>query len=173
MKTCLFYGVMMAIANFAFTLILFLLGLHTDASKVAEAQWVGLLGTLAITVTAIILGTRARRAELPAEAGFAYGKALGAGVAITLVSAAVGIVTNYLYVAVINPQFNELLLQNKLDKLSAQGISDAQMAQVERISRMFMTPAVEAISSFIAAFFLGLLISLVTSAILKRAPAGS
>ena len=66
MKTTLTYGFAMALAGGLVTLALFFLGYHTDSEKFSTSQWVGLPLFLAITVVLLILGTRARRDEVPA-----------------------------------------------------------------------------------------------------------
>src|ERR1019366_4642334 len=97
MKTHLTYGSAMAGAGFVLVLVLYILGFHSDAAKISPAQWIqGVLG-FGIGIACIVLGTKARRANVPAEDDFGYGSALGAGVMITLFAALLGLVTNFVY----------------------------------------------------------------------------
>ena len=112
MKTYLTYGFAMALGGALVSLAMFLLGLHDSPSKLDTAQWIQMGCGLAVGITCIVLGTKARRAEVPPHENFGYGSALACGVMITLFAALIGLVTNYLYTAVINPNFVEVLLQS-------------------------------------------------------------
>src|SRR5271169_3395189 len=87
MKTCALYGFITALAGAFLVLALFFLGFHSDAAKLTAAQAIGGIGGLAIGATCTVLGVRARRAEVPATEDFGYGRALGAGVMISIFAA--------------------------------------------------------------------------------------
>lgn len=168
MKTYLVYGFAMALASALLTLALYFLGFHSDPTKFGPAQAIaGVVGVL-IAVICIVLGTKARRAELPATEDFGYGSALGAGVMITLFSALFGIATTYLYFQVINPGFNDLMMQVQVEKLEAKGMSGQQLEQAENIMRKMMSPMMQSVWAFIGSVFFGTIISLITAAFLKR-----
>lgn len=168
MKTYLVYGFAMALASALLTLSLYLLGFHSDPTKFGPAQGIAAIAGIVIAVVCIVLGTKARRAEVPATENFGYGSALGAGVMITLFSALFGIVTTYLYFQVINPGFNELMMQVQVEKMEAKGMSGQQLEQAEAIMRKMMSPAMQCVWAFIGSVFFGTIISLITAAFLKR-----
>ncbi len=168
MKTYLTYGLVMAIAGALLTLALFLLGFHTDPVKLQSAQWIGGGGGLVIGIVVIVLGTKARRAEVPATEGFGYGRALGTGVMIVLFGALFGIATNLLYTQIINPHMTDILMQAQIDKWEAAGMSSAKIEQAEAMMRKMMHPAIQAVFGFIGGMCFGTLISLITAAFLKR-----
>jgi len=168
MKTYLTYGFIMALAGALLTLALFFLGFHSDAAKLSTAQWIGSVGGLIIGVVTIALGTKARRAEVPAAEAFGYGRALGAGVMIALFAALFGIVTNYVYMQLINPGLADIIVQAQIDKMEAKGLSGAQLEQAEKMTRMMTGPVISSCFGFIGGIFFGTLISLVTAAFLKR-----
>jgi len=65
------------------------------------------------------------------------------------------------------------MLQDKLDKLQAKGVSGAQLEQAEKITRFMLNPIPAAIAGLIYLFILGFIIALIVAAFLKRpAPAG-
>ena len=168
MKTYLTYGSAMAGGGFVLVLVLYILGFHSDASKLSIAQWVQGCAGLGIGIACIVLGTKARRASLPAEADFGYGSALGAGVMITLVAALLGLVTNFVYMRLINPGMNDLIIQAQIAKWEAAGMSSARIEQAEGMMRKMMSPPVQAAFGFLGGMFFGTLISLITAAFLKR-----
>jgi hypothetical protein len=171
MKTYLIYGFAMAIAGALLSLALFLLGFHT-VEKLQTGQWIGMCAGLAICAVVIILGTKARREEVPATEPFGYGRALGAGVMIVLFASAFGVATNLLYTQVINPGFTETLMQVQANNLEAKGLSQDKIEQIQRMSAPWMKPMAQAIMAFVMGMIVGTLIALVTSAFLKREASG-
>src|SRR5687768_12619136 len=117
MKTYLMYGFVMALAAAVLNVVLYLLGLHSDPTKLATAQILGVVVGLGIAVVCITLGIKARRAQLPATEEFNYGKAFGAGFMIVLFSAFFGIITTIAYATVFNPGFTDVIVQSEVTKL--------------------------------------------------------
>ncbi|MDB6094670.1 MAG: hypothetical protein JWM32_2232 [Verrucomicrobia bacterium] len=171
MKTYVTYGFFMALGGLLLTLVFYFAGFHSDPAKIASSQWMSACGLLILGITITSLGVKARRAEVPVTEPFGYGRALGAGVMITLFAALFGVVTGYLYFHVINPGFIDLLVQTQLDKIEASGASGARLEQAEKMTRMFMSPVALTIVNFLSGMFWGTLISLVVAAFLKRKPA--
>lgn len=168
MKTPLTYGFLMAIAAAVLAISLYLLGYHSDASKFGTGQMLGMVGGLAIGITCITLGVKARRAEVPASEPFGYGRALGAGVLIALFASLFGIVTNFAYVNFINPGISDIIVQAEIAKLEAKGLGGAQLEGAEKMIRAMTGPVAYAAMGFLGGFFFGTLISLVAAAFLKR-----
>jgi len=74
MKSYLTYGAFIAIGNAVVTLVLFLTGFHSEAEKLQTAGYVSGLAGLAIGITLLIIGVRAKRAETPITEEFSYAK---------------------------------------------------------------------------------------------------
>ena len=172
MKIPLIYGLYMTLTGLLLSLALYFLGYHSDAAKMQSVQLVSNIGMLVICVTFLVLGTKAQRAQIPTTDDFGYGRALWTGVKITFFAALFGIVTNYLYVRVINPGFTDILIQAQLDKMEAKGMSSAQMEQAEKGVRFFMGPIMMSCFVFIGSLFWGTILSLITAAFLKRKAIG-
>ncbi|MEO6569221.1 MAG: DUF4199 domain-containing protein [Opitutaceae bacterium] len=169
MKTYLTYGAAMAIAGVLLNLGLYFAGYHTDANKLGMAQVIGALAGNAIAITCIVLGMRARRAEvLATNEAFGYGRALGAGIMITLFAALCGMLTGYLYMHVINPGMTDVMIQNQVQKMEASGASADAIEKMENITRKMMNPAVMTAMGFVFAMFGGTVISLIAAAFVKR-----
>ncbi len=167
MKTSSFYGFISALAGALLTLVLFFAGYHTDPAKFGAAQAIGYLG-IVIFVVCLVLGIKARRAEVPAGQGFGYGSALGVGTQITLVAAALSAVFNFFYFKYINPGFADIIVQSKLDQLQAKGMSGAELDKAESVTRMMLHPLPASIFNFIGFFVIGFLLALIAAAFLKR-----
>lgn len=168
MKTYLTYGFAMALAGALLVLALFFLGFHSAPEKIGTAQLIGTVGNIAIAVACIVLGTKARRDEVPATEPFGYGRALGAGVMISVFAGLFGILTTWLYFQVINPEMNELIVQSEIAKLEAKGMGSAEIETAESVMRKMMNPVLQSIFALIGTVFFGFIVSLITSAFLKR-----
>lgn len=168
MKTYLTYGFATALAGMLLTLALFFLGFHSDPAKFTAASWIGSVAGFAISAVGIVLGTKARRAEIPATESFGYGRALGAGVMIALFAAVFGTISHLVYVGVINPGMTDVSVQVQIEKLEASGMSATQVENAEAMMRKMMHPGLQGTFAFIGMMFFGTLISLVTAAFLKR-----
>ncbi|HEY5078554.1 MAG TPA: DUF4199 domain-containing protein [Opitutaceae bacterium] len=174
MKTCSLYGLILAITGAIVTLVLFFLGFHSDPAKVGTGQMIGGLTILAASIVITSLGIKARRAEVPGSEPFGYGRALGAGVLISLVAVVLSTVFNIIYTVFINTGFTEVMVQAQMDKLQAKGLSGAQLDQAEKMTRMMMGPVPAAIVGILFGMIIGTIISLILAAFLKRPapPAG-
>ncbi len=167
MKTSSFYGFISALAGALLTLVLYFAGYHTDPAKFGTAQAIGYLG-IVIFVVCLVLGIKARRAEVPAGQSFGYGCALGVGTQIALVAAALSAVFNFFYFKYINPGFADIIVQSKLDQLQAKGISGADLDRAESMTRTMLHPLPASIFNFIGFFVIGFLLALIAAAFLKR-----
>jgi hypothetical protein len=168
MKTCAFFGFLSALAGAFLYLILFFTGFHSDPSKLAAAGWIGGLGGLMIAVTCMVLGVKARRAEVPETEDFGYGRALWAGVVIGAVASFFSAIFTYAYYTFINPGFLDLMVQDKMAKLEAGGMSSDRMDKAEATMRMFMAPIPQAFVGLFGGIIFGVIMALIVAAFLKR-----
>ena len=99
---------------------------------------------------------------------YGYGRALGTGFMIALFASLFGAIFTYLYAAVVNPGFIEVMLQAQSDQLEAKGLSADKIEQVNSMTRSMMKPAIQAGISFFMGLFFSTLFALITAAFLKR-----
>jgi uncharacterized membrane protein YeaQ/YmgE (transglycosylase-associated protein family) len=151
MNTTLFYGLILAASNIVLTLVFFFLGFQTD--KIAEGRWFGLL-PFALVIVVTWLGIKAVREEAKDKA-LSYGKGVGSGVLINLYAGVIGSIYSFIHFTYINPNFCDYMMNMTRQKWAEAGMSDAQM---------------DAILGLIMTVFFGLVVALVVSAFLKRAP---
>jgi hypothetical protein len=170
MKTTFAYGIGIAIASFVLGLILFFAGFHTDVDKLSTGQTIGSIGGLGISIVGLVLAMKARREEFTPEEGFGYGRALGTGTLTALWSAIVSAILTMIYATAINPGMQELIIENEIAKLEEQGLPAAQIEAAEGVMNFMTSPAMMGISSMIAGFIFGVIVSLIVAAFLKRAP---
>ncbi len=168
MKTYLTYGFSLSFATALLIFALYFLGFHESAAKLGAANAIQTVGSLVIAVTCIVLGTQARRSEVPPAEDFGYGRAFGTGFMIVLFAALFGLIFNYLYAAVINPGFIEVVLESQAAQLEAAGLPADKIEQATAMMRKVLHPAVQSVIGFLSGLFFGTLLSLVTAAFLKR-----
>jgi hypothetical protein len=171
MKIYLTYGFVIAFANLLLATLLFFLGFHSDVEKLQPGQLIAWIGSLAVSIAGIALGTKARRAEIPASEPFGYGRALGAGLLVALFAALFGAIGHIIYVTVINPDMTDVIIQAQIAQWEGMGMSSAQIENAENLSRKMMHPALQAVFAFFMSIFQGAVIALITSAFLKRSEA--
>jgi hypothetical protein len=167
MKVYLTYGLVAAVANAVLTSALYLLGFH-DEAKVKFSQLIEMPIMLAIGILVLVLGIKARRSELWPAQDFSYGRALGAGVMISLMAALFGLVTSGVYFGVIHPEFSEMLTRVEVARMEAQGRPPATIEAAEKMMKFIMNPAMLTIMGFLYVFINGTILSLIIAAFLKR-----
>jgi hypothetical protein len=166
MSTTLLYALIMAIGQIVLTLVGYFLGYQTD--KINQGAWFGLVPLLyAIAVYA--LGIRAVREEAQGKY-LTYGKGVGTGTMIALYSGIIGSIYAYIHFTFVNPSFPDYLIEASRVKWAAAGMSDSAMEAAEKGVRMFTRPALQAVVGFCMTVVMGLIISLIAAAFLKKNP---
>lgn len=166
MSTTFLYALIMAIGQIVLTLVGFFLGFQTD--KINQGTWFGFV-PLVYAIAVYWFALKAVRAE---DAGkyLTYGKGVGTGVKIAVYSGLIGSIYAYVHFTFVNPNFTDYLIEASRVKWAAANLSDTQMEGAEKGMRMFTKPAIQACMGFIITVLLGLVISLIAAAILKRNP---
>jgi hypothetical protein len=167
MKTYLVYGFIAAVANALLTFAMYLFGFH-EAEKLDVGNLIVMPVGLAIGIFCIVLGTKARRAEIGPAEDFSYGRALGAGVMISLLSGLFGLITSGVYFGVINPDLGDVMASAQIAKMEAKGVSGDALEGAEKAMKFMMNPTMLTIMGFFGALMNGLIISLIAAAFLKR-----
>lgn len=168
MKTYLTYGFIWALAGALLTFALFFLGFHSAPEKLQTGQNIAMTVGLIICVASIVLGTRARRSDVPLSEPFGYGRALLAGVMITLFATLFGVVVNTIYMQVVNPGMNDMILQAQYAKFEEMGMSGEQIEAAERMTERLMHPAIQGAMQFVVGVIVGSMVALITSIFLRR-----
>jgi hypothetical protein len=167
MNTPFFYGLVLAFGNIVLTLVFFFLGYQTD--KMLQGRWITSLLPLAMTILVMWLGIKAAREETK-DRSLSYGKGVGTGVLIALYAGLIGAIYTFVHFTFINPNFADYAIDMVRQQWIARGLSDSQMDAAEKFTRLMYKPAVLAIIGAILSPLIGLIISLILAAFLKRKP---
>ena len=164
MSTKFTYALILSICGAVFNLLMYFTGLQTE--KLAVGQYVNWLGLVMMFVV-LFLGTKAVRDEAP-EKGMSYGRGLGTGVLISLYSGLMSAVYSFIHFKFVNTEFADYQIAMIRSKWEARGMTEVQMEQAEKVTRMFMGPGFQAVMTPIFVTVLGLICALIIAAILKR-----
>ncbi len=155
------YGLILGLALIIYGMLLNVLGLTGNQAL----GWV----SFAILLGGIIWGTIDYR-DKALDGFISYSGALGIGVLIIVFASIISSVYTYVYAEYIDPSLIEKMVSEAEKGMYKNGMSDEEVEQAMSMTSAFMTPAFIAGSSFLGNIFIGFLLSLVTSAILKRNP---
>ena len=129
-------------------------------------QYIGWLNYV-IIIGLVITGTKKQR-EL--DNGFiSYGKALGVGSVICIISALlIAIFTYVLYTVIDADLINRLYEAQEQAMMTNPSITDEQIDMAMEITKKYTNPTMISIGTFFGISFMGFIISLITSAVLKK-----
>ena len=166
MGTKFIYAIALTLSQAVFSLLMFFAGFQTE--KLATGQKLDWL-RLGISFVVLYLGIKAVREESPGK-GLSYGQALGAGTLISLFSALMGAVYNYIHLKFINPNFFTYMLNLQREQLTAKGVPDAQIDRIVDMTEKWSGPGIYACVGIVIAFLFCFIVSLIVAALLKREP---
>jgi len=160
MQVALKWGTYIGIALIIYDLIMYVLGMKSSSGG-NPLQYVVYLIFIVMLVMAI-------KSYRDSNGIMSYGQGLGTGVLTSLVAGLLAAIYGYLFVAVIDPSFMDGAMDAARDQWEAQGLSDEQIESAEGVASMFMSPGAIAFMSLIMYFIVGLILSLIASAVIKN-----
>ena len=125
--------------------------------------------SLAVLTGVIVMAIKTYKDE---TGGYAtYGQGLGAGLLTSLVIGVITLVWTFLLYDVIAPDFKETILEVATDRMrEKQGMDDDQIEQIMEQAAFFFSTTWFAIVGLVGTVIMGLIISLITAAIMKNDP---
>lgn len=166
MSTKFIYALTLTMCGAVLNLLLYFTGFQTE--KLATGQYIQWIGFI-VMIAVLWLGIKAVREESEGKY-LTYGKGVGSGVLISLYSGLMSSVYSFIHFKFVNPEFADYQIALIRPKWEAAGLGDAQMEQAEKMARVMMGPVAQAVMTPIMVVLIGLIISLIIAAILKRNP---
>ncbi|MBK7477615.1 MAG: DUF4199 domain-containing protein [Haliscomenobacter sp.] len=123
--------------------------------------------TYGIMIAAIVMAVKQHR---DTELGglISFKRAFGLGMFVILIIGAITMVWTFVYMSYINPDMVDQIMEAAQEKQQAQGLSDEQLEAASGMMGMIMKPWFMAISAFVGTLLIGLIISLIVAAIMKK-----
>ncbi|HEY9124022.1 MAG TPA: DUF4199 domain-containing protein [Bacteroidales bacterium] len=159
LKATMNYGLITGLIVIVYSLLLYIIGLHLN-------QYFGYL-TIVIMAACIFIFTKQYR-DKQNEGFISFGKAFQLGILIGVFAAILLSFFSYIEVTFIDPTIVEKQLDIQREKMLAKGISEEQVEMGIQMAKKMMTPAMLFIVSILSFTFWAAIISLITSAILKK-----
>ncbi|MCG8525126.1 MAG: DUF4199 domain-containing protein [Opitutales bacterium] len=159
MTNYIFYGLIIAVVNFVYTLILYFLGFHGE--KMAQGQALGYVGIL-IGVIGLFLAIRECRKDVLEEPrDFTWGSGFKVSFMTNLFASIGGAIFTFIYMSYINPEFVDAIVNMQADKMIEKGAAEEMLQQMEKGTRMMLKPIPYSIMAFVGSIFFGTILSLI------------
>lgn len=168
-KTILVYGLISGGISAALMLgsALFMRG---DVANFDGAEVFG-YASMILSTLFIFLGVRAYREQLDGKL-ISFGKAFQVGLYITLISCAIYVLTWMILSNTLMSDFMDKYAAYSLQKLQEAGASATEISQktaeMEKYKELYKNPLTKAAVTFLEPFPIGLLVTLISAAILRR-----
>ncbi len=153
------YGLYAGIGSVLLSLLFYAL----DVSRESYIQWLSYV----ILIAAIVLATINYRDKINGGL-ISYGDAFLTGLFVALTSAVITVIYSYIFIKYIDPNFTKEMLDAVEQKLADKGLSDEMIDQQVAMAGKFMKPGLMMITGFITIAVMGVILSLITAAILKK-----
>ena len=160
-KIALNYGLMLGFISILFHVVLFALGKHLDQ------DWKMSVLSIAITTVVIVLGIK--KFKESNNGLLSLGQGLKTGIAIAMISAVVYIIYTMIFMFVISPESTEHALEIARQKLMENpNMTDEIIEQSLEMQKKFSGPAFLIPIMLIFSLFIGFVISLIATLIMKK-----
>lgn len=157
-RTALKFGLISGVASIIFMTVLYVSG---QAANSALA-WLGSI----ITITVMVLAMKEFRTL---NGGFmSYGQGLGIGTLMSGISGFLSAVYSYIYQEFIDTTLRQQILDKVREDLENRGMDDAQIEQAVEMTQKFSSPGITFAIGVIGSIFIGFIIALIISAIMKK-----
>ena len=158
-KVGLTNGIILGLALIIYSALLYVLDLNLN-------KYLGNVSFL-IMIAVIIYGTISYRTNT-LNGNMSYGQALGLAIIIIVFGALLSSIYEYIFITIIDPGHLDKVLAAAEEQLLQQGLSDDQIEMALSIQKKMMKPFIVSIIAFFGMVFIGFIISLITSAFLKK-----
>lgn len=153
------YGVITGVVMIIYSVILQISGLALET-------WAAYVNYLFLAVLIYL----AHKKFLETGDGFmSFGQGLGIGFWLSVVGGVISSIFSYIYFTFIDPSFIEQMVEKTRYGMEEQGMSDADIDAAMSMTEMFMTPGALVIMGILGTIFVGFILSLIVSAITKKA----
>lgn len=127
--------------------------------------------SMIVALSTIFIGIKSYR-DKEMNGTISFGKAFQLGLLITLVASFIYVTSWMIYVNISDTDFTESYTEYMKDKLEksaeSQEMIEARLAEIENFSEMYKNPFIQAGFTFLEIFPVGLLVSLIAAALLRR-----
>ncbi len=166
-KTALNYGLYMALVSMALSAILYVSGMY-DLSGQGSSRWVGFVSGLVITVVFVILAYNKYKQEGDGFLNFGEGWRLS--FTTIVYSIIISLVWLVVYMFVLEPNYQEAIIQAQYDQLEARGLEEGSEGFEMAISwtEKMTSPVFMFVWTIVNGSIFGAILSLIMAAFFKK-----
>lgn len=170
LKTAIVYGLIAgAIMNTAWW-IFNALFMDMENYDMSRGELIG-YATMILALTAVFIGVKNYRDQLPAQA-ISFGQAFMVGLYIVLVASSVYVIGWLIYSNIMMPDFMDQYVSSQLKSMQEAGASaveiKAKQDEFDMYAEMYKNPFIKVGLTFMEIFPIGLVVALISAAVLKR-----
>ncbi len=167
-KTILVYGLISGLVA-AVLMVATALRFHSSGDF-KNGEWLGYAGIL-LSMVVVFFGVRSYRDNVRGGV-LTFGQAFQVGILITLISCACYVVVWLVVYETLMPDFLEKYIEQAMAQLRLSGATEEHIqqeaAKMEEYRTMYQNPLTRAALTFMEPFPVGLLVTLITSFVLRR-----
>lgn len=157
----------------ALVMIVIGLGFHLGGLSDYENQnnptnWIASLLNWGVMIGAMVMAMKKHREDLGGY--MTFGRGFSVGFWASLIMALITAVWTYLFFTVVAPDLMGVITEAARENMLKQGQSEEQVDQAMQYTTMFMNPAIFTVFAAIGTLLTGIIISLITAAIMQRKP---
>lgn len=150
-------------------LTMLLMGENVDFDS---GEWLGYI-TMIVALSTVFIGIKSYR-DKESAGRISFGKAFQVGTLITLVASVFYVAGWMIYLNTSGSNFMDSYYQHSVEKIKTSGQPEAEIsakiAEMENFKELYKSPLVQIGVTFLEIFPVGLLITLISAAILKKKP---
>ncbi len=128
-------------------------------------SWAGWIGPV---FSAVIIYLAHKEFKDQGNGFMSYGKGLGLGTLVSVVSSAIYSTFTYIYVKFINTEYLQEIQDTMMAKFEEEGMNDDQIEAAMGMMEKMSTPEMSLIFGLLGGIFIGFIVSLIVSAITKN-----
>lgn len=159
--TALRFGLIGGLISIALGLGAYLAGMQGTIPTILNV--VSTIATIAVIVYAI-------RSHRDNDLGgyISYGRCIGLGVLTSIVMGIIGAIWTMILFNVIDPGITDMMMQPQIEAMEERGMSDDEIETAMEMVGMFMNPGAMAGMALVGSAVIGLIVSLIAGAFMKR-----
>lgn len=157
-RVALKWGLISALISIASSLAMFM-------SHQTGNQWYSVLLLIATVIFLVMAMKEFRHAN---NGYMTYGQGVGIGALMSAVGGFLGSAFNTFYMTLIDPNLQQEAIEQAREKMEEQGMNDDQIERALEMSQKFQTPGFTFVAGILATIVLGVLLSLIVAAFLRR-----
>ena len=159
--TALRYGVIGGLLSIAFGLATYLAGMQGTIPTILN-----IVGTI-VSIAVIVYAIRTHR-DNDLGGYISYGRCLGVGVLTSIIMGIIGALWTVVLFNFIDPGITDMLMQPQMEAMEEAGMSDDEIENAMSMAGKFMTAPFMAGMALVGSAFIGLIVSLIAGAVMKK-----